>query len=161
MISHPDRRKAVRLITEAIHSGASKMKACKEIGISHKTYNRWILNGSVKADGRPDAVRPVPVNKLNHEERNVSWKHATSVILPVFHPRRLFQYWQITVSTLDQNQHFTESYENQDSNTIVGEHRHCIKKLLKAFVHQHLVRFGHGILPGFLVRLKVSFSICI
>ena len=70
MISLPDRRKAVRLITEAIHSGASKMKACKEIGISHKTYNRWILNGSVKADGRPDAVRPVPVNKLSHEERN-------------------------------------------------------------------------------------------
>ena len=70
MISHPDRRKAVRLITDAIHSGASKMKACKEIGISHKTYDRWIVNGAVKADGRPNAVRPAPANKLSHEERN-------------------------------------------------------------------------------------------
>ncbi|MCK5098002.1 MAG: IS3 family transposase [Desulfobacteraceae bacterium] len=71
MISHPDRRKAVRLISEAIHSGASKLKACKEIGISHKTYNRWILNGTVKADGRPDAVRPEPANKFSAEEKDV------------------------------------------------------------------------------------------
>ncbi|MCP4024549.1 MAG: helix-turn-helix domain-containing protein, partial [Desulfobacteraceae bacterium] len=46
------------------------MKACNELGISHRTYSRWIENGSVKADGRPDAVRPEPVNKLSHEERN-------------------------------------------------------------------------------------------
>lgn len=57
-------------ITEAIYSGASKSKACKELGISHKTYNRWTLNGTVKVDGRPGAVRPEPANKFSDEERN-------------------------------------------------------------------------------------------
>ena len=69
MISHPDRQKAVRLITKAIGSGAPKYKACKELGVSCKTYNRWTSGNSVKQDGRPFAIRPAPKNKLNSEEK--------------------------------------------------------------------------------------------
>jgi putative transposase len=71
MISHPDRRNAVRLINEAMYSGASKIKACEELGITIKTYNRWIINGAVKPDGRPDAIRPKPANKLSNQERDI------------------------------------------------------------------------------------------
>jgi len=34
-----------------------------------RTYQRWTLGGEVHADGRPDAVRPVPANKLSDAER--------------------------------------------------------------------------------------------
>ena len=69
MISHPDRLKAVRLIKEAIESGASKYKSCKELGINCKTYNRWVSMESIKTDGRPLATRSEPKNKLSVEEK--------------------------------------------------------------------------------------------
>jgi len=69
MISLSDREDTVKLIDEAISSGAGKAKACLEIGICIRTYNRWLCNGSVNADGRPNARRPIPHNKLSEMER--------------------------------------------------------------------------------------------
>ena len=69
MINVPDRRRAVELINEAVEAGASKKKACSELEISSRTYRRWTQYGSVKADGRPDAERQAPANKLTPEER--------------------------------------------------------------------------------------------
>ncbi len=69
MINVPDRRRAVELIDEAVEAGAPKNKACDEMEISLRTYRRWTQYGSVKADGRPDAERPEPANKLKPEER--------------------------------------------------------------------------------------------
>ncbi len=43
--------------------------ACSELEISSRTYRRWTQYGSVKADGRPDAERQAPANKLTPEER--------------------------------------------------------------------------------------------
>ena len=61
MISTPDREKAVRLIDEAVTSGARKRQACEEMGITLRSYQRWTADGGVKADGgvgHADAVRP-------------------------------------------------------------------------------------------------------
>ncbi len=69
MISVPDRRRTVELIEEAIVGGARRWRACEELGISVRTYQRWTHGGGVKADGRPEAVRPPPANKLKAEER--------------------------------------------------------------------------------------------
>jgi transposase InsO family protein len=69
MISAPDRRHAVELIDEAVAAGASRKKACEELEISPRTYRRWRLDGGVKADGRPQAKRPEPANKLSAQER--------------------------------------------------------------------------------------------
>ena len=69
MISVSDRMKAVELIKEADRSGARKFRACQELEISVRTYQRWTEYGSVKADARPDADRPVPANKLSAKER--------------------------------------------------------------------------------------------
>ena len=70
MISTPDRRKTVELIEEATHAGAGCEAACKELEISLRTYQRWTQEeGGVKTDGRPQAERQEPTNKLTEEER--------------------------------------------------------------------------------------------
>ena len=69
MINVSDRRKAVELIEEAVDAGASPQRACGELDISLRTYKRWCGGGEVKTDGRADAKRPEPANKLNPEER--------------------------------------------------------------------------------------------
>jgi putative transposase len=67
MISVPDRRRAVELIEEA---GAPAGKACDELQISQRTYQRWTKgDDGVKGDSRPQAQRPEPANKLTPQER--------------------------------------------------------------------------------------------
>src|SRR5690606_1822695 len=56
-------------INEAVAAGARQARACDEAGISVRTLQRWCEGGDVKADGRPDALRPTPVNKLSQAER--------------------------------------------------------------------------------------------
>ena len=69
MIGALDRIRAVRLIKETVDDGARTASACKEIGISLRTFQRWTQEGEVKADGRPDADRPPPDTKLCSQER--------------------------------------------------------------------------------------------
>ncbi|WP_294053262.1 IS3 family transposase [Thiolapillus sp.] len=51
-------------------AGASPKKACEVLEISSRTYKRWTQEGEVKADGRPNAERPEPANKLTPEEKH-------------------------------------------------------------------------------------------
>ena len=69
MISTADRRKTVTLINEAYQAGARLEPACQVVGISTRTYQRWIKRGTVQSDQRPTAKRPQPSNKLSSEER--------------------------------------------------------------------------------------------
>ncbi|SDB69019.1 hypothetical protein SAMN02910263_04347 [Butyrivibrio sp. INlla16] len=69
MISASDRRQAVELISEAVGSGAALYKACNELGISKRTYNRWKNTDNDYIDKRTTCERPEPVNKLSQEER--------------------------------------------------------------------------------------------
>lgn len=70
MISILDRQRAVALIDEAVASGARLACACREIGLSGRTYRRWVgEDGKVAADARPEAERPTPANALSEEER--------------------------------------------------------------------------------------------
>ncbi len=50
-------------------NGARKYKACEELGISVRTYQRWIQAGKVKVDGRAGAKRRAPHNQLSTEEK--------------------------------------------------------------------------------------------
>ncbi len=52
--------------------------ACKEIGITIRTLQRWQQGGVIKGDGRPDATRPLPANKLSEEERATVLKVSNS-----------------------------------------------------------------------------------
>ena len=69
MISPSDRALAMELIQEANQNGARLAKACEELNISVRTYERWVAKGGVKEDQRPLAKRPEPKNKLSPEER--------------------------------------------------------------------------------------------
>lgn len=69
MIRPSDRRLAVELIQEANRNGARLAKACAELNISVRTYERWVSTGGVSEDQRPHAKRPVPKNKLTEPER--------------------------------------------------------------------------------------------
>ena len=69
MISILDRRQAIALIEQAVAQGAPQHKACEVVGITPRTYQRWTRDGGVKADGRPDAERPAPANRLTEAER--------------------------------------------------------------------------------------------
>lgn len=69
MISLEHRQHLVELINEAVGSGARVTEACSTVNIHDATYRRWQDTGSVKADARPEAVRPAPRNKLSPQER--------------------------------------------------------------------------------------------
>ena len=69
MISASDRSNAIRLIKEAVTNGAREKLACKELGISRRTLQRWRSNATPLEDQRPYAERTVPKNKLSEEER--------------------------------------------------------------------------------------------
>jgi putative transposase len=69
MISPSDRRTAIELINEATAAGAGKATACRELGISVRTLQRWMRTGQLTEDGRPNAIRPAPVNRLSEAEQ--------------------------------------------------------------------------------------------
>ncbi|KLU64180.1 hypothetical protein DEAC_c38130 [Desulfosporosinus acididurans] len=58
----------IKLVEEAVTSGASQQKACEEIGISVRTLQRWCQAGAPKADQRPFSKHPEPANKLSADE---------------------------------------------------------------------------------------------
>jgi transposase InsO family protein len=60
---------ALELIDKAVQAGAHLKRACIEIGISTRTYERWSLKPKFTEDKRPIASRKPPKNKLSDEER--------------------------------------------------------------------------------------------
>ncbi len=69
MISASDRRQAVTLIDQAVAAGASLARACEALGLSLRSYQRWMQSGCLSVDARPLALRPTPANALGEAER--------------------------------------------------------------------------------------------
>ena len=69
MISEPDRRKTIELIETVREAGARLIPACQVLEIIARTYQRWTKAGNVLKDRRPEAIRPIPSNKLTPGER--------------------------------------------------------------------------------------------
>lgn len=78
MINASDREYAVELINIAVKSGARLWKACKEIGISKRTFKRWKETDSEFIDKRTTCERPEPANKLSKEEKQAILDFAHS-----------------------------------------------------------------------------------
>jgi transposase InsO family protein len=79
LINVPDRLLCVSLIREAAQSGCRLEKACKELGLSLRTFQRWVGDGdAVLADRRTTTVRPEPGNKLSDAERQQILEVANS-----------------------------------------------------------------------------------
>jgi putative transposase len=58
----------IKLVKEAIKSGAHQRQASEEVGISARTLQRWCRKGAPEADQRSLAKHPTPVNKLTDKE---------------------------------------------------------------------------------------------
>lgn len=69
LTSASDRAIAIKLVKEATDAGAREELACKELGISRRTLQRWRSDDAPKEDQRPIVKRPVPKNKLSEEEK--------------------------------------------------------------------------------------------
>lgn len=69
MISLSNRIVAVELIQEANQNGARLAKACEELHISVRTYERWVADGEIRVDQRPLVKRPIPKNKISEAEK--------------------------------------------------------------------------------------------
>jgi len=68
MIGLAERLKIVGLLVEAIRNGARQQRACRIVGLSVRTFQRWQLDMD-SGDGRPLANKPAPAHKLTDEER--------------------------------------------------------------------------------------------
>ena len=68
MISLAERQRVIECIDQACAAGARQAPACKVLGLSARTVQRWRQAGPVQADGRQLAAR-VPANKLSEQER--------------------------------------------------------------------------------------------
>ena len=70
------------LIDQAVSSGARLSHACRELGITERTYYRWKAldkeHGSCE-DRRAFADHSIPANKLSPEERPVMGQLANAV----------------------------------------------------------------------------------
>ena len=66
------------MINEARLNGARLKQACEVVGITNRTYQRWIDGNNIKEDHRPYADRPEPANKLTKEEYDLVVKTASS-----------------------------------------------------------------------------------
>jgi hypothetical protein len=65
-----DRRILIAGIAEACATGARLAPACSLAGIDVRTFQRWhVEDGQVRADRRPEAVRPRPTHALSEAER--------------------------------------------------------------------------------------------
>ncbi len=69
MIPLEKRRQVAEWVEEARKSGARLEPCCEVLGISKRTWPRWVRGEEVQEDKRPNAKRPVPANKLREEER--------------------------------------------------------------------------------------------
>lgn len=65
----PERHLLVQWLLEAISAGARKLMACREVGLSLRTLQRWTQTQEIQADARTTVARPIPRNALNMEER--------------------------------------------------------------------------------------------
>ncbi|MBA8202473.1 IS3 family transposase [Escherichia coli] len=65
----PERQKIISLIHEAVINGARKSQACRCIGISIRTLQRWTNGNVITTDRRSDTVNRSPRNKLSETER--------------------------------------------------------------------------------------------
>jgi putative transposase len=71
MTSVQQRQKLLGLITQACADGARLSPACRQIGLSCRSVQRWQRIDAVDGDQRPSGKRRYarPSNKLRDEER--------------------------------------------------------------------------------------------
>ena len=70
-MSLEQRQEIISMIDHARTKGARLKLACECVEIDAATYRRWQCDGKVLADQRATTERPVPLNKLSQDEREL------------------------------------------------------------------------------------------
>lgn len=85
------RQQILDLLDEAVKGGATRERACDVIGVSPHTLRRWRPVGEtvVRADGRPEAKRPVPNNRYSEAERDLMIDTCNSARFASFPPSQI------------------------------------------------------------------------
>ena len=65
----PQRQLLVDWLSQAVAAGTRKIRACREIGLSLRTLQRWTETNAIQADTRTTVTRPTPRNALSEVER--------------------------------------------------------------------------------------------
>jgi putative transposase len=90
MIGLEDRRMKVRNIEAAQHAGARLDAACKVVGITLRTLQRWKReDGLVRGDLRPATLRPRPAHALTEAERHTLLQVANEARFADLPPARI------------------------------------------------------------------------
>lgn len=118
MIAPSNRALAVELIQEANQNGARLAKACQELNISVRTYERWVGGGGVRVDQRPLTKREAPKNKLSPAERAEIITVVKQEEYADVPPTQIVPKLAIKESTLHQNQPFIDYYGKKKCKTI-------------------------------------------
>ncbi len=68
LTSTANRAIIIKLVEEAVASGARQKQACEIIGLSERILQRWCREGAPADDQQPLAKRPAPANKLIEDD---------------------------------------------------------------------------------------------
>lgn len=80
----------ITLIEQACTAGARLEKACKVVGLSPRTVQRYRQEGQIKADGRKAAaVDRVPANRIHNAVKPPEWDRPPSYHYPLETARSL------------------------------------------------------------------------
>ena len=76
-----------------MQAGARKEIACRELGLSIRTLQRWVKDGELQSDRRPLSTRPIPRNKLSEDERAHIIAHCNRPEYASLAPSQLVPRW--------------------------------------------------------------------
>jgi putative transposase len=126
------------LIREAERAGCRLSRACAELELSLRTFQRWVCEGddAIAADCRTTNERPTPLNKLSDEERKAilivanSEEFASlppSQIVPTLADRGIYMGSESTVYRIlkaDEQQHHRGRAKKPSTRVVTS---HCAK----------------------------------
>ncbi len=78
-----ERRKIISLVREAVANGAWKSQACRCIGISIRTLQRWTNGNVITTDRKSDTITALPKISCQKRKNYKYWSYAT---LQSLHP---------------------------------------------------------------------------
>ena len=152
MTSASDRAIIIKLVDEAVQSGARQSKACEELGLTTRTLQRWLHPNAPSADKRPSAARTAPKHKLTDAEEAQIIATVNQTEFASKPPGQIVPILADQAYTWPQSPVFTEYCVVMDSKTIVAkcESQQTIPEPVTA--QRPAIKCGHGISPTFLVR---------
>ena len=114
MTSGPDRKEILELVDEAEQSGARHSRIAELLGLHARTLRRWReAEEEGRADRRPTAERPRPVNALSEEDREAVLELCNQPEYAHLPPSQIVPGWRTRASTWPRSRPSTASSERQ------------------------------------------------